>query len=160
MNKTIHHFFRFDFILMRILSDNIEIEVGPRHIELGMVRSCNIDGCPRIGVLDGVDHLVDDALCLVVPDLQLHLEPPEIDHYLLVQNLREVVKRDVLVVFVSSEHEALLAFVVQDHLALVSTISSLFDILCVEICCFFLDLFILLRNNFDISLFRCYFFVK
>ncbi len=51
------------------MSDDVEIKVGPRDETLGVVRSGDVDGCPRIGVLDGVDHLVDDALGLVAPNL-------------------------------------------------------------------------------------------
>ena len=44
LNKTIHHILRFDFILVSILSHNVEIKVGPRYIELGMVGTCDVDG--------------------------------------------------------------------------------------------------------------------
>ena len=104
-------------------------------------------------MLDGVDHFVDDPLGLLVPYLQLRLEPSEIDEDFLVKDLGEVVKGDVLVVLLRPVDKALLALVVEDDLTLVGSVSNFLDVFGIEIGYLLLDLLSLLGGNLDGLLF-------
>ncbi len=70
----------------------------------------------------------------------------------MVEDLREVVKRDVLVVLLVAEHETLLALVVEHDLTLVCSVADFLDVPGIQVGNPLLNFFGLLGGSLDGSL--------